>query len=132
VPFDHVPHAGDYQMACQYCHVYADKSTVAGLPSLRLCMGCHKFVDKQKPGVKELARLWQAKQPPRWRLVYELPDYVYFSHRVHVAAKVECSRCHGDVASMHEVRRVASLTMGWCLSCHREQHAALDCVACHK
>ena len=132
VPFDHSIHAGRYQMACLSCHVDADKSTTAGLPSVRKCMGCHKFVDKDKPAVAELARLWEAKQAPRWRRIYALPDYVYFSHRPHVAAKVACAQCHGDVPSMRRITRVSSLSMGWCLGCHEARHASLDCVTCHK
>jgi len=132
VPFDHSIHAGTYRMACLSCHVDADKSTTAGLPSVRKCMGCHKFVDAEKPAVQELARLWGAEQVPRWSRVYDLPDYVYFSHRVHVGAQVACAQCHGDVASMSHVTRVSSLTMGWCLDCHQARHARLDCGACHK
>lgn len=132
VPFDHSIHAGKYQMACLSCHVDADKSTTAGLPSITKCMGCHKFVGKQKPAVQELARLWDDEEVPRWTRTYDLPDYVYFSHQVHVSAKVACSQCHGDVASMSRIRRVSSLTMGWCLSCHEEKHATRDCIACHK
>jgi len=132
VPFDHAIHAGQYKMACLFCHVDADKSTTAGLPSVRKCMGCHKFVDKDKPAVEELAMLWEGHQTPRWRRVYDLPDYVYFSHRVHVAAEVACTTCHGDVPSMHQITRASSLSMGWCLDCHEQRHAPLDCVTCHK
>jgi hypothetical protein len=132
VPFDHSIHVGTYGMACLFCHTDADKSTTAGLPSIRTCMGCHKFVDKQKPAVVELARLWQDEQVPRWTRVYQLPDYVYFSHRVHVAAQVPCAQCHGDVPSMKRVTRASSLTMGWCLNCHVEKHATRECIACHE
>lgn len=132
VPFDHSIHAGKYRMPCLSCHVDADKSTTAGLPSIRKCMGCHKFVDKQKPAVQELARLWADERVPRWTRVYALPDYVYFSHRVHVTARVDCASCHGDVASMTRVTRVSSLRMGWCLQCHEQQHAPRGCVVCHK
>ncbi len=132
VPFDHSIHVGTYGMACLFCHTDADKSTTAGLPSIRTCMGCHKFVDKQKPAVMELARLWEDEQVPRWSRVYDLPDYVYFSHRVHVGAQLACTQCHGDVSSMKRITRVSPLTMGWCLSCHEEKQATRECVACHK
>jgi hypothetical protein len=132
VPFDHSIHTGTYGMACLFCHTDADKSTTAGLPSIRTCMGCHKYVDKQKPAVLELARLWQEEQVPRWTRVYQLPDYVYFSHRVHVAAQLQCAQCHGDVPSMARITRVNALTMGWCLNCHVEKQATRECVACHQ
>lgn len=132
VPFDHSIHAGKYRMPCLSCHVDADKSTTAGVPSTAKCMGCHKFVDKQKPAVQELARLWGDDQVPRWTRVYALPDYVYFSHRVHVSAGVDCAKCHGNVASMTRITQVSPLTMGWCLQCHEQERAPRDCVACHK
>lgn len=132
VPFDHTIHVGQYKMRCLACHVYARLSTTAGIPSVRRCMGCHKFVDKKKPGVKRLAALWEKHEPPRWRRVYNLPDFVYFSHRVHVAANVACTSCHGDVGSMHKVTQQQQLTMGWCLSCHTKRKASTDCLVCHK
>lgn len=76
-----------------------------------------------------------------WVRVHNLPDYVYFDHRAHVTAGVTCQRCHGPVESMERVRQVESLSMGWCVNCHREAtetgidgnavHASTDCAACH-
>ena len=119
-------------MACLSCHVYADKSPVAGLPSGRKCMGCHKFVAKEKPGVKLLAERVEEGRPLRWARVFDLPDFIYCSHRVHVRARVECKECHGDVAAMKVVRQERPFTMGRCLACHEERKANRDCIACHK
>ncbi len=132
IHFDHTIHVGKYGMQCLDCHVYATESTVAGLPPVAKCMGCHKFVDKEKPGVQALATLWREGKAPVWQRVYSVPDYVYFSHEVHLAAKVQCQSCHGDVGSMHTVRRVTSLSMGFCLRCHEARHAPVACIACHK
>ena len=132
IPFDHSIHVGKYGMKCLDCHVYATESQVAGLPALRKCIGCHKFVAKQKPAVQALAKLWREKKAPRWHLHYQLPDYVYFSHEMHLNAKLKCQTCHGNVGQMHQIRRVSSLDMGWCISCHQKHHATLSCVACHK
>jgi hypothetical protein len=76
-----------------------------------------------------------------WVRVHNLPDYVYFDHRAHVSAGVTCQRCHGPVETMERVRQVESLSMGWCVNCHREAnalgingkavHASTDCAACH-
>jgi len=76
-----------------------------------------------------------------WVRVHNLPDYVYFDHRAHVAAGVTCQRCHGPVESMERVRQVESLSMGWCVNCHREAtrdgvggqaiHASTSCAVCH-
>jgi hypothetical protein len=132
IPFDHVVHAGQAGMSCLSCHVYADKSPVAGIPSGKKCMGCHKFVAKEKPGVKVLAERVEEGRPLRWARVFDLPDFIYFTHRMHVRAKVECKECHGDVAAMKVVRQERPFTMGRCLGCHEERKANRDCVACHK
>jgi len=76
-----------------------------------------------------------------WVRVHDLPDYVAFDHRAHVAAGVSCQRCHGPVESMQRVRQYESLTMGWCVQCHRDAtangidgqsvHASTDCAVCH-
>ena len=132
VTFDHAIHAGKYGMPCLDCHAFADKSPVAGIPSERKCMGCHKFVAKDKPAVQALAQRYEAGQPLRWPRVFWLPDFVYFTHRMHVRAKIDCSVCHGDVAAMSEVTQARPFTMGRCLACHDERHATHDCLSCHK
>ena len=76
-----------------------------------------------------------------WVRVHNLPDYVYFDHRAHVTAGVSCQKCHGPVESMERVRQVESLSMGWCVNCHRDAneqgiegkkvHASTDCAVCH-
>jgi hypothetical protein len=132
VPFDHQLHAGQYKMPCLDCHAYADKSPVAGLPSGRKCMGCHKFISKEKPAVQLLAKRFEDGQPLRWTRVFAVPDFVYFSHRAHVVAKVECKDCHGDVAAAKTIRPVQPFTMGSCLTCHETRKATRDCLACHK
>jgi hypothetical protein len=76
-----------------------------------------------------------------WVRVHNLPDYVVFDHRAHVAAGVTCQKCHGPVESMERVRQVESLSMGWCVECHREStangidgrtvNASIDCSTCH-
>lgn len=79
--------------------------------------------------------------PIRWQQVHRLPDFVYFDHRAHVRAGVDCQKCHGAVESMERVRQFSNLSMGWCVNCHRDAHAngikgqpaspSLDCSACH-
>jgi hypothetical protein len=65
------------------------------------------------------------------------PDFVYFSHRPHVAAGLNCEQCHGDVSQMAEAEYQGDQNMGWCLSCHRQQAPEkqvklTDCATCHK
>ena len=132
VPFNHQIHAGQYKIPCLDCHAYADKSPSAGVPSLRKCMGCHKFVAKDKAEVQLLAKRFEDGQPLRWELVFAVPDFIYFSHRAHVGANVACKECHGDVAAAKTVRQEQPFTMGRCLACHEARRATRDCMACHK
>ena len=83
----------------------------------------------------------QAPKPIEWVKVHNLPSFVYFDHRAHVIAGVECQKCHGPVETMQRVRQVESLSMGWCVNCHRDANqqgvngmpvdASIDCDACH-
>jgi len=130
--FDHQIHAGQYQIPCQYCHAYADQARVAGIPSLRKCMGCHKFGPKDKPVVQRLAAMFEEGKSATFARVNDMPDYVYFSHRVHVLKGVKCAECHGEVAKMHKVVPAHTFTMGFCLDCHRQRGASVDCVTCHQ
>ena len=74
-----------------------------------------------------------------WVRVHNLPDFVYFDHRAHITAGVICQRCHGAIESMERVRQVESLSMGWCVNCHRDTteidgkpvQASTDCAVCH-
>ncbi len=132
IVLDHSVHAGKARIPCLACHVYAAESPVAGLPSGRKCMGCHKFVAKDKPGVQLLAQRVEEGRPLRWRRVFSVPDFIYFSHRVHVRARVDCKECHGDMTWVKTIRQDQPFTMGRCLACHEERKATRDCIACHK
>ena len=134
IPFDHRIHAGDCGIPCLSCHVDAVRSPVAGLPSGKKCMGCHKFVAKDRPGVQVLAARVGAEQPLRWTRVFELPDFVYFTHRMHLNFRepIACSECHGDVATMRVVQQGEPFTMGRCLTCHEHKDIRHDCIVCHR
>ncbi len=83
----------------------------------------------------------QEAKPLEWVRVHNLPDYACFDHRAHVAVGVECQHCHGPVESMERMRQFATLSMGWCVDCHRNAnengingqpvHAATSCAICH-
>jgi hypothetical protein len=82
--------------------------------------------------MEEVARHWNDRQPIRWTRVHTLPDHVYFSHKRHVAAGVSCDTCHGDLRTADRVSQFAPLTMGWCVECHEQRGAALECSTCHQ
>ena len=132
IAFSHVTHAQKNEMACEYCHIYARRSSVAGVPSVQKCAGCHEMIAVEDPEVQKLLQYWDKREPIPWKKVYNLPDFVYFSHRMHLNANLGCEQCHGEVAQMERVERVSSLEMGWCLKCHKKLDAPIDCWVCHK
>jgi hypothetical protein len=123
-------------ISCLFCHSDATRSPAAGMPSMELCMGCHKVIAVNAPAIQELAGYWERREPIPWVRVNRLPRFVYFSHRVHVVAGgLNCERCHGDVGHMTVAQPVVNMNMGWCLSCHEQQSNARelrDCIVCHK
>src|SRR5262245_32474432 len=137
IAFSHRIHAGTLQMNCLYCHYGADKSPIANIPPVSVCMGCHKLAVTDRPEIQKLTGYWNRGETPPWVEVYRLPDHVKFNHKRHVKAGVQCAECHGKVETMDVVYQYPTLKMGWCITCHR-QHvddpkfpATLDCVACH-
>lgn len=149
IAYSHMLHAGTLQIDCEYCHANARRSIHAGVPSTETCMNCHKMVDStDRPELVKLNGYWERQEEIPWMKVHDLPDYVYFSHKRHVKAGVQCEECHGDVkGTMTVAQRVESLNMGWCLECHKthptvnENYGAQaelrraemkDCYTCHK
>ncbi len=133
IAFNHKIHAGDYKIACQYCHSGVRKTSTAYVPSVQLCMGCHQLVAATKSEVSKIRQNWEKNIPIEWSRVNQLADFVYFNHYPHIAKGIDCSKCHGDVASMSEVKPVIKVNnMTWCVNCHRENKASIDCYTCHR
>ena len=132
VPFSHARHAGELQIACLYCHRSATLSQTAGVPSMQLCVSCHRNLAQQKPQAQEVLAYWEQHRPIQWTRLHRLPDFVYFTHEMHLNAGLQCVKCHGHVELMASTPRAASLEMGWCVSCHEAQGASRDCWTCHK
>jgi len=124
VQFDHRHHVVDVGIDCRFCHTTVEQSNTAGIPPTELCMGCHGQIWNKSPLLELVRTSYFEGQPIPWKRVHNLPDFVYFSHSIHVNKGVGCVSCHGRVDQMAAVFQVAPLTMGWCLDCHRnpEQH----------
>lgn len=145
IHYSHRVHAGDNGIDCKYCHSSARVSKTSGIPSLNVCMNCHKsisevseetFAEGKTYGVdynEEIQKLYAATgwnpdeqkytgepQPVKWIRIHNLPDFAYFNHAQHVTVGgIECQTCHGPVESMEIMSQFAPLTMGWCLDCHK-------------
>ncbi len=134
IKFPHDLHAGkahSVKIDCQYCHTGAYKSKNASIPSLNVCMNCHKTVKTESP---EIHKIYDAlgydpqtqkydstkSRPIQWIRIHNLPDFAYFNHSQHVkVGKVRCQTCHGPIETMKEVYQYSPLTMKWCIQCHK-------------
>lgn len=148
IAFSHKIHAGDNKIDCQYCHSSAKHSKTSGIPSVNVCMNCHKNISEVADDTKvvmddhtlvkadldkEIAKIYEAAgwdadkleytgntKPVKWVRVHNLPDFAYFNHSQHVTVGgVACQKCHGPVEEMEEVYQYSPLTMGWCIDCHK-------------
>ncbi|MDB4900955.1 MAG: c-type cytochrome [Mucilaginibacter sp.] len=131
IKFPHDLHAGAMKIDCQYCHSGAYKSKNASIPSLNVCMNCHKVVKTES---LEIHKIYDAlgydpqtqkydstkSRPIQWIRIHNLPDLAYFNHSQHVkVAGLKCQTCHGPVETMKEVYQYSPLTMKWCIQCHK-------------
>ena len=133
IPFSHELHAGQYGMDCNYCHSSVAVSNHANIPALSVCMNCHIVVATDSPWIQKLTEKYYAGESIAWEKVHLLPDHVKFNHAAHVQAGKECNQCHGPVEAMPVVYQWSSLSMGWCVNCHREpeNNASVNCGTCH-
>lgn len=120
IAFSHAHHVGELGLDCRGCHGAVEDEPFAGIPSLSTCMSCHSHLFTDQPELAPLIRAWSRGEPLRWQRVHALPDFVKFDHASHVRGGVACESCHGRVDRMQLTERVAPLTMGWCLDCHRD------------
>ena len=125
VPFSHQVHAGQLGFDCRYCHNGVEKSWFANLPGASTCMNCHNVVLKDDPRLQIVRDSASNNVPIPWVQIHRAPDYVYFNHSVHVRRGVSCLECHGRVDQMAEVHEEKSLSMSFCLDCHRDPASAV-------
>jgi cytochrome c551/c552 len=153
IHYSHKIHAGENGIDCKYCHSSARTSKHSGIPSLNVCMNCHKsiaefvgdpdstYVDYSKDFyTAEIQKLYDAvgwdkdkqmysgkTKPVKWVRIHNLPDHVYFNHAQHVTVGgIECQKCHGPVENYEIMKQYAPLTMGWCIDCHRETNVKTE------
>ncbi|MGV8042467.1 MAG: cytochrome c3 family protein [Thermoanaerobaculaceae bacterium] len=107
-------------MDCRYCHTTVEQAGFAAIPPSATCLNCHQRVRTQSPKLKPVRDAAAGGPPVAWVKVHDLPDYVYFNHSAHVRRGVGCESCHGRIDRQDVVRQVATLSMGWCLDCHRD------------
>jgi len=139
VPFSHQLHAGQLKMDCRYCHNTVEVAGHAAIPPTATCGNCHggdrvvagrtlAVVHQESPLLAPVrSSLETAKEKPAgstpdsvdWVKVHDMPDFVYFNHSAHINRGVSCVSCHGRVDQMVVVEQVKTLSMKFCLDCHR-------------
>jgi hypothetical protein len=88
-------------------------------------MNCHQRIHARSPKLEPVRASAATGEPLAWVKVHDLPDYAYFNHSVHVQRGVGCASCHGRVDKMEVVFQHETLSMGWCLNCHRSPYGNL-------
>ena len=120
VPFSHQHHVAGLGLDCRFCHASVEVSSRAGLPPTWTCMTCHSQIWTNAALLAPVRQSLVDGTPISWGQVYDLPDYVYFNHSIHIAKGVGCESCHGPVATMPLTYKATTLTMQFCLDCHRD------------
>jgi hypothetical protein len=131
VPFSHKTHTNAAKLECKSCHPVPEPGDYATIPEAALCMNCHRTVKKDSPAIAKLAQYQETGQEVPWRRVYRIPDYVFFSHKEHLAHKVACEDCHGAVRERDVLSKEKEVSMAACMDCHRQRQASLACNYCH-
>lgn len=138
IQFPHSKHIS-LGVQCLYCHPGAMRGESPGLPTEAKCYGCHQQVAKTSPDLAILTASVTGNKAISWVPVFILPDFVYYSHRPHIAAGLNCENCHGEIGQ-ETVAKPQKMNMGWCLNCHRTRFRdnpvmltkLTDCVTCHR
>ncbi len=126
IAYDHALHVDQLGIDCRYCHSSVDKSASAGVPTANTCWNCHQHIQKDNPKLAPLRRAVDKNfegydgKPIEWVRITKAPDYVYFDHSAHVNRGVSCFSCHGEINKMEKVYHAKSMSMAFCLDCHRQ------------
>ena len=127
VPYSHALHVGQLGLDCRYCHTTVDQAAFAALPPTQTCMNCHTGIRTNSEKLAPVRESWRTGRSIPWVEIHDLPDFAYFNHSAHVNKGVSCVSCHARIDHMGEegVYQAKTLSMSWCLECHRNPEGAL-------
>ncbi len=132
IPYSHKTHAAA-GLQCRDCHEMPGAGKTAGYPREEKCMACHAGVKRESPAIQKLAQYYKDRKPVPWARVYQIPDYVFFSHKVHLSREgISCETCHGPVAERDVIKREKPVNMADCMFCHDQWRVPIACNACHE
>ena len=132
IPFSHRQHVGTVKLQCKMCHPNPDPGESMTIAPASVCMQCHKAIKAESPAIQKLAQFAKDGKAVPWVRVYEIPSYVNYSHRTHLAANSACADCHGPVAESEAVSKAGDISMGACMRCHQQRQVSIDCNFCHE
>jgi len=135
VAFNHLKHTQELGLNCEFCHVYVEKGSHAGLPDAQTCSMCHTSQQGTSTEAARVTTLIGQGDPLTFNKLFGLAPHVFYTHRRHVGiADLECENCHGKIAESEHPpdRALVKVDMDFCMDCHREQGQTLDCNACHR
>ncbi len=159
--FSHKIHAGENKIDCQLCHSSAKYGKVSEIPSMNVCMNCHRNISEYngeylEPGKDkafydgEIQKIYAATgwdpesqqytgktQPVEWTRIHNMPDFVYFNHAQHVVAGEQA------ILNSHNAKNPDAKIDVVCKACHGQVdtmnvvHMANDftmgwCIECHR
>ena len=131
ISFSHRLHAGHKAIDCRFCHPYVERSTFPGIPPVEKCLFCHNYIIANHPEIRKEHAYYNTGTPTPWVKVFYLPEHVLFNHQRHIRKEIACESCHGEIKQMDRLKG-QRFKMGFCIACHRERNAKLDCWrACH-
>lgn len=151
IEFPHKAHLElkDPKLTCTSCHERAEKDAVAGRPAMQRCLSCHSGGEAKSAEEKKLRAFGEKGGEIPWKRMWRLAPDVFFSHRIHVAAKIKCQTCHGPIETLDRppARALKNLKMADCIGCHEQwqwpvearprrvaasRKITNDCGACHR
>ena len=131
IAFSHRLHAGDKAIDCRFCHPYVARSSHPGIPPVEKCLFCHNHIIANHPEILKEHEYYDTGTPTPWVKVFYMPEHVMFNHQRHLRNDIACQACHGEVQQQDRLKD-RRLQMGFCIECHREKNATLDCwLSCH-
>ncbi len=132
INFLHQTHVALNELTCEFCHIYARRSKVSGIPPVKVCAGCHLHlpgtVSAQSNEIRKIIEYyWKKDKPIPWKKIHDLPDFIDFSHERHLSIGFDCTDCHGDIMKTvtpepQVLDGETPQSMGWCLTCHTKGH----------
>lgn len=132
LPYSHRQHI-EQGLECRDCHTNPDAGKLMTFPATSTCMSCHRTLPAGYASLKKLNDLAASGQPIPWVRVYQLPDYVYWDHATHLAARIGCEVCHGPMAERDVTAQETNVvTMIGCQTCHEKRQVYMGCDDCHE